>query len=140
MVAFRDKYFFLSNFYSAPVTYRGRTYLNNEAAFQAQKTLNEKEKEKFTTLNPSQAKYLGRRVKLRPDWEEVKDEIMFEICYAKFSQNVNLGERLIRTGTDYLCEENDWGDRYWGTVNGVGKNKLGTILMMIRDRLFKDNS
>lgn len=34
---FRGKYYFLSNFYSSPVTYEGLTYLNNEAAFNQQK-------------------------------------------------------------------------------------------------------
>lgn len=30
-------------------------------------------------------------------------------------------------------EENNWGDKFWGTVNGVGENHLGKILMRIRD-------
>lgn len=33
---FHNQFRFLSNFWDAPVTYRGLTYLNNEAAFQAQ--------------------------------------------------------------------------------------------------------
>ncbi len=36
---FRNEYYFLSNFYSAFVKFDGITYLNNEAAFQAQKVL-----------------------------------------------------------------------------------------------------
>jgi len=35
--SFRGKYFFLSNFFIAPVMYEGLTYQTNEAAFQAQK-------------------------------------------------------------------------------------------------------
>ncbi len=35
--SFRGKYFFLSNYFIAPVMYEGLTYQNNEAAFQAQK-------------------------------------------------------------------------------------------------------
>ena len=62
---FRNKYFFLSNFYEAPVTYKGLTYLNNEAAFHAQKTLDPMQKMAFTQYNPSQAKRNGRRVALR---------------------------------------------------------------------------
>ena len=34
---FRGEYYFLSNFYSAPVTYNGMCFENNEAAFQAAK-------------------------------------------------------------------------------------------------------
>lgn len=36
---FRGKYYFLSNFYEAPITYEGITYQNNEAAFQSAKVL-----------------------------------------------------------------------------------------------------
>lgn len=43
----RGDYAFLSNFYPAPVCYRGNLYANNEAAFQAQKTLSAKEQRVF---------------------------------------------------------------------------------------------
>ena len=39
-----DSYDFLSNFYSAAIEYDGLTFLNAEAAFQAQKCLTEEEK------------------------------------------------------------------------------------------------
>ena len=45
---FRGDYAFLSNFYPAPVSYMGQTYANNEAAFQAQKTLSAREQCKET--------------------------------------------------------------------------------------------
>lgn len=35
--AFRGKYYFLSNFYAAPVVWDGVSYKNNEAAFQSAK-------------------------------------------------------------------------------------------------------
>ena len=44
---FRGDYAFLSNFYPAPISYMGQTYANNEAAFQAQKTLSAREQRKF---------------------------------------------------------------------------------------------
>lgn len=68
---FRGEYYFLSNFYSAPVTYNGMCFENNEAAFQAAKC--PERMTEFCRLNPSEAKRLGRRVKLRGDWEAVKD-------------------------------------------------------------------
>ena len=82
---FRGEYYFLSNFYSAPVTYNGMCFENNEAAFQAAKC--PERMTEFCRLNPSEAKRLGRRVELRGDWEAVKDTVMYEICKAKFSQN-----------------------------------------------------
>lgn len=132
---FRGKYFFLSNFYDFPVTYKGVTYLNNEAAFQAQKILDNEKREKFSHLCPSQAKLIGRRVLLRDDWEDVKDDEMYNIVLSKFSQDTKLKRLLLETEDEYLEEGNTWGDRYWGTCNGVGKNKLGKILMRVREEL-----
>ena len=133
--SFKGKYFFLSNFYESPVIYEGITYLNNEAAFQAQKTLTNKERLAFSMLNPSQAKKLGRSVSLRPDWEDIKIDIMYNICKAKFTQNETLKTNLLKTGDATLIEGNTWGDKIWGQVNGVGENNLGKILMRIREEL-----
>ena len=137
---FRDDNYFLSNFYECPVTYDGLTYRNNEAAFQAQKCINLKDREQFTTLNSSEAKKLGRRVVLRKDWEDIKVQVMKEIVTAKFEQNEDLQQKLLDTGDAYLEEGNTWGDRVWGTVNGKGANNLGKILMEVREniRLEKD--
>ena len=94
---FKNENFFLSNYYVVPVTYNGLTFQSNEAAFQAQKTLNEGQRRKFTKLAPNKAKAKGRNVLLREDWEEVKDQIMYEICLAKFTQNKELKEIAKRT-------------------------------------------
>ncbi|WP_236354797.1 NADAR family protein [Konateibacter massiliensis] len=130
---FRGKYYFLSNFYEAPVAYEGVTYRNNEAAFQAQKTFSDREC--FGNLDPSSAKKLGRRVQLRSDWEKVKFDEMYNIVKAKFKQNTELKDKLLNTGDFRLEEGNTWGDRIWGTVNGKGQNNLGKILMRVRDEL-----
>ena len=133
--SFKCDYFFLSNFYESPVTFNGHTFQNNEAAFQAEKTLDETVKESFCDLKPNKAKYLGRKIQLRPDWETVKEEKMLGIVRAKFIQNKALQEKLLATGDAYLEEGNDWGDKVWGTVNGEGQNLLGKILMKVRNEL-----
>ena len=134
---FRDEYFFLSNFYEAPVTYRGLQYGSNEAAFQAQKCMTEEETAQFTSLRPYDAKKRGRKVRLRPDWEEIKVEVMEEIVRAKFTQNEVLKWRLIATGDAYLEEGNTWHDTCWGVdaKTGEGQNHLGKILMKVREEL-----
>lgn len=132
---FRGKYFFLSNFYNCTVTYNGMTYLNTEAAFHAQKC--PFRCREFSKLNPSEAKRLGRKVSLRKDWETVKDGIMYDIVKAKFIQNPNLQKKLLDTSTQMLVEGNTWHDTYWGIdlKTGEGQNKLGKILMDIRNEL-----
>jgi ribA/ribD-fused uncharacterized protein len=133
--SFRDEYYFLSNFYECSVTYNGLTYKNNEAAFQAQKCINPKDREKFCNLRASESKKLGRRVVLRKDWEDIKIKVMTDIVKAKFEQNEDLQKKLLATEDAYLEEGNTWGDRIWGTVNGVGANNLGRILMNVRKEL-----
>ena len=132
---FIGDYYFLSNFYEVPVTYEKITYQNNEAAFQAQKTLDVNKRKDFAFLDPAAAKKYGRKVYLRSDWEEVKFNIMYEICKAKFTQNPELAQKLLATGEEELVEGNDWGDTIWGKVNGKGQNNLGKILMKIREEL-----
>ena len=131
--SFRGEYAFLSNFHDCSITYNGLTFQNNEAAFQAQKDLSRSRE--FVALNPSLAKRWGRKVKLRPDWEQVKDGIMEEIVRAKFSQHPDLQRKLLATGDRLLIEGNTWNNTYWGVFKGKGQNHLGRILMKIRKEL-----
>lgn len=130
---FRGKHYFLSNFFSADVEYDGVRFENNEAAFQAQKQ--PERAHEFASLPPNEAKRLGRRVKLRPDWESVKQRVMEGVVRAKFEQHPKLREQLIRTGDIELVEGNNWGDTYWGVCFGKGRNELGKILMKVRREL-----
>ena len=135
---FQGTYYFLSNFYPAPVSYMGQIYANSEAAFQAQKTLSAKERQRFGMFrmhSAAEAKKLGKKLELRPDWEKIKLQCMYEICMCKFMQNPDLRKALLDTGSCILVEENTWGDSFWGTVNGYGENQLGQILMDIRAKL-----
>lgn len=127
---------FLSNFYSAPLMYRGIAYPTSEHAYQAAKTLNENSQMNISILGtPGEAKRYGKTVKLRPDWDEVKLRIMTEIVCAKFMQNPSLKEKLLATDDIILEEGNSWGDTYWGTCKGKGENHLGQVLMDLRDSL-----
>lgn len=136
--SFTGKYEFLSNFHEKPVEYNGLLYSSNEAAFQAQKTMDMGLRSRFGGMNPPLAKMYGRKIRLRNDWEQVKDAIMYEICLEKFKQNPDLRQELLATKDAYIEEGNYWGDMEWGTVNGVGKNKLGKILMRVRSELGDD--
>lgn len=132
---FKGKYFFLSNFYNIAVVYDGIQYMNNEAAFQAQKMVNWEDRKDFSELKPGVAKRKGRHVELRDDWEEIKVSLMLEICWTKFISHPELSKKLIETYPHELVEGNDWGDRYWGVCDNEGKNVLGEILMYIRNHI-----
>ena len=132
-----EQYRFLSNFYEAKVEYKGLVFGSNEAAFQAQKCMTEEEKVQFTEFGPGKSKGVGRRVRLRPDWEQVKVGIMEEIVRAKFAQHPELAAKLLATEDQVLVEGNHWGDTFWGvdTRTGLGENHLGKILMKVREEL-----
>ncbi|HMA64480.1 MAG TPA: NADAR family protein, partial [Chitinispirillaceae bacterium] len=70
---------------------------------------------------------------IRSDWEEIKDKIMFIAVYHKFTQNEEIQLILLSTGQENIVEVSPYDD-YWGTgSSGHGKNKLGIILMEVRD-------
>lgn len=138
ILCFQGETLFLSNFYEGlPFLWRGLLYRSAEAAFQSAKCLTEAERETFCQMSPAQAKWKGRRVNLRPDWEQIKDGIMYEIVREKFTQDAELARWLKATGDCELVEGNTWGDRYWGVDLRAmkGQNKLGKILMRVREEL-----
>ena len=131
---FEGEFRFLSNFAPSLVFHDGIRYPTVEHAYQAAKTLDFRERWKIAQLpTPGQAKRAGRRVQLRPDWEQVKDRIMQELLIQKFILNADLRQKLVNTGQAHLVEGNTWGDTYWGVCNGEGRNRLGGLLMGVRD-------
>lgn len=145
---FRGEYAFLSNFYGCKIiipTNDGQlTFWNAEAAFQAMKTTDVKERMKFCDIkNPVKVKGLGRKVKLRKDWDVIRVSVMEYIVMEKFYQNGDLAQKLLDTGTKQLIEGNNHNDRFWGMIPvpvgntdvWVGENHLGRILELIRSFL-----
>jgi ribA/ribD-fused uncharacterized protein len=136
ITSFSGDHAFLSNFYPADTPYEGMVYPSSEHAFQAAKTLDREERQRLAALStPAKAKRAGRRVDLRPDWEQVKIAIMKDIVRAKFQHNQELGQKLLATGDAELVEGNQHRDRFWGVCGGEGQNWLGRILMELRAEL-----
>ncbi len=135
ITSFSGEYRFLSNFWMVPVTYEGITYPSSEHAYQAAKSLNPAIREVFFMLDsPAEAKRMGQQIIMRPDWEDVRINVMRDIVTAKFEQNEDLMDLLMATKGRDLIEGNTWGDRFWGQCPlGTGRNELGKILMGIRD-------
>jgi len=130
-----------SNFYNAGCTFEDMEYPNGEAAFQAAKTLDMRERKKFQTVNPGQAKRMGRQLNLRLDWEQIKYQVMVDVLLSKF-QDLQLRQMLIETGDQQIIEDTTgWHDNEWGRCSCPkcqgkrSKNLLGKALMEVRDKL-----
>ena len=145
---FDGEYAFLSNFYPSRIPYDimvGQYAPTVEHAFQAIKTQNpEEEIDILSAATPGQAKRLGRRCQLRPDWEQVKDDMMRRLITVKFTIP-ELRQKLLDTGDAILIEGNNWHDNYWGICGcdrcrGNGQNKLGQILMQVREEIKNDTT
>jgi N-glycosidase YbiA len=133
---FRGAYQFLSNFYPALIQFEGFTYQSVEHAYQASKTLDLRQRRLIRAIKKAgAAKYVGRRqITLRPDWEDVKLDIMLDLLRKKFAHGI-LHDWLIETGDAELIEGNHWGDFFWGVCEGVGQNHLGKLLMQVRKEI-----
>lgn len=134
---FFEQYRPLSNFHKEDFGWRGKTWSTSEHAFHAAKTTDVTWFNKIhAAATASEAKKLGRQCPLSPTWEQDKVDIMCSILRAKFSQSPTLKALLLSTGDKYLEETNDWGDTFWGVdIKKGGQNKLGYILMNVREEL-----
>jgi ribA/ribD-fused uncharacterized protein len=133
---FRE-YPFLSNFYPAPVVYRGLDFPTVEHAYQAAKCANYDDmlivQQQAT---PGRAKRAPRRhnLEIRADWDDVKLDIMDLLLQQKFAIP-EIRERLLSTGDEDIIEVNTWGDVFWGVCGNRGENYLGKLLMRIRSNI-----
>lgn len=135
--SFRGEHRFLSNFWPVEVVLDGVTYLSVEHGYQAAKTLSPMHRAYVRQAeSPGEAKRRGRKVAMRQDWDDVKLEVMLDLIRQKFRDPTLCGF-LLATDNEHLAEGNSWGDSWWGTVDGVGKNHLGRILMQVRAEIKK---
>lgn len=137
--SFQGEHAFLSNFAASEIEFEGIVFPTVEHAFQAAKTLNMTKRKEIAALpSPGHAKRAGRSVELRPDWEEIKIDVMLE-CVRKKFQIPELREALDNTGSELLVEGNWWKDTFWGICEGRGQNNLGKILMKVREENRSEN-
>lgn len=137
---FRGRWAFLSNFsYVAHGVYG---YPTNEHFFMAMKSKDPEYRALVKVApTPGNAKKMGSQVQLREDWEEIKDEVMLAGLRVKFWPTTLLAALLLGTDDLVLKEGNWWHDQYWGDCscpthkNTPGENKLGILLMQVREEL-----
>ena len=139
---FFGDYRYLSNFYDCDVYCDSLRFPSSEHAYMFSKLDKKNTSEEqlkyshdlIVYMSHAQVKKWGNKIVLRPDWEEVKYDVMASIVFDKFYRNLNLREKLINTGDKYLEELNWWSDVIWGVdYQKGGKNWLGKILMKTRD-------
>ena len=137
-----DPFYELSNFAPYGLEADGVYWPTVEHYFQAQKFAGEANaayRERIRGAHsPQQAKTLGqtRAIAIRPDWDEVKEDVMREALRKKFARP-QLRELLLSTRGRPLVENSPY-DRYWGSgKDGGGRNRLGALLMELRDELGK---
>ena len=86
------------------------------------------------------AKQAGRQTELRPDWEQVKYEVMLHALAGKFALEP-YRSGLLLTHPHPLAEDSPT-DFVWGARDPDGgyggQNLLGLALMRVRDELVAD--
>jgi ribA/ribD-fused uncharacterized protein len=144
-----EPYGFMSSFYKAKMFIYNKWWASVEHAYQAQKCLYPEEALAiWKTVKCKDARDLGQKVSLRPDWDKiqdhflmlsVKDQVMLDCVLAKFVQHHDLRKMLLDTGAEELIEDTaPSNDMYWGCgKDGTGKNMLGKILMKVRSDLME---
>ena len=102
-----DDYGFMSNFAPYPFSDGSKIWPTSEHYFQAQKFLVPEIQEKIRQIaSPMDAALEGRNRQnpLRPDWEEVKDEVMLQALRMKFNQHPEIAKGLLATGDAILMQ------------------------------------
>jgi ribA/ribD-fused uncharacterized protein len=149
----RATFGFLSHFHPSPIVLDGESWPTVEHYYQTQKSTDPAYRQAVrAAASPGLAKRLAapptapRRVSAqswfrknnalpRPDWHEVKLDIMRRADLAKFTQHPDLAARLAATGDAQLVEDSPF-EPFWGIgQDGAGKNWAGRVLMEVRAAL-----
>jgi hypothetical protein len=127
-----------SNFAPFAIELDGARWATVEHYYQAQKFSDPDIRKAIRAAQkPAIAKKLAETHKaaIRPDWDSVKDEVMYAAVSAKFAQHAELRELLLATGEEDIAESAPT-DYYWGIGReGTGQNRLGRIMARIRAEL-----
>jgi N-glycosidase YbiA len=133
-----DDYFELSNFYPRPVTIQNFVWPSTEHFYQAQKFIHVLDQEIIRRASsPAEAFYLGRNLagSRISHWHAIKVLVMRQAIQEKFRQHADLKAILLGTGSAFIKEKSAV-DSYWGIgVDGNGQNRLGKLLMEVRESL-----
>ena len=132
---------YLAN-YSEYGFYKDNNYYKTvEHYYQSEKFNNKELKEKIiSSKTPKEASNIGRdkNNKRIDNFKNIKDNVMYEGCLLKFRQNKDIRSKLIETRNKEI-REMTIDEYYWGVgKNLTGQNKIGKILMKVRDQVKED--
>ena len=88
-------------------------------------------------MSPYEAKKIAyqHKEKWRPDWHNIKVEIMEDLLRAKLEQHQYVKNKLLQT-EDYLICEDSPVDDFWGIgKNRDGQNMMGKLWMKLREEV-----
>jgi len=127
-----------SNFAPFAIDLDGAHWRTVEDYYQAQKFADPRLRQAIRKAEkPMIAKNLADKNKaaIRPDWDAVKDEVMYRAVKRKFELHEALRELLLASGQEDIAEIAPT-DYYWGVGrDGTGQNRLGKIIERIRAEL-----
>ncbi len=136
-----EPYGCFSNFSPHGIHLQGTSWLTVEHYYQAQKFVGTPDVALipliYAAQTPDKAAALGRdRIRqVRPDWEQIKAQVMRGAVLKKFLTHTDIQVILISTNNE-LIVENSPIDYYWGCgENKTGHNHLGKILMSVRQEI-----
>lgn len=140
---------FIKNWFSnmlsfdKPLLYQRIEYYTVENFYQAMKLPkgNVDKRDYIASLDPYGAKREGRKLQIRPDWDEIKLDVMEYVLRFKFAPGTSWHSQLMATGEAEIVELNNWNDEYWGVCvrTGRGQNHLGKLLMKLREEFKLDS-
>ena len=134
---------YLANYSNHGFYKNGIYYKTVEHYYQSEKFDNKEIKEKIiNATTPKEASNIGRdRNNIRkPNFKQIKDEVMYEGVLEKFRQNKDIQEKLLETGNEEI-REMTIDEYYWGVgKDQSGENHIGRILMRVRDKIKEENN
>jgi len=135
-------YGIFSNLYKRDFVFERKTFPTREHAYQYGKPSKQEVKDWLMNApTPSILAITAHNLltwDIVPNWSKIKVERMKDILRAFADQHPDFVEILLSTKDNRIIESpttDNAVNRFWGEVNGKGKNTLGTLLMELRDEL-----
>lgn len=141
----------LSNMASGfPLKVNGIYIPTSEALYQACRFphLPDVQRKIIEEKSPMSSKMVGKpfRSDSRPDWDSVRNEIMYWCLRVKIAQNFSSFGKLLALTESKPIVEDSHKDKYWGAVKDkedesilIGVNALGRLLMKLRKEYYSEN-